>query len=92
MGTIGARRTQELLGLLYSLLAIEVLMVAQAVDLRLEQNPDNRFGESVVGLLEWVRRQAPRLTNDRPLHQDIERLAGAIQQPGTLADQLGFSH
>lgn len=92
MGTIGARRTHELLGLLYSLLAIEVLMVAQAVDLRLEQNPDNRFGESVVGLLEWVRRQAPRLTNDRPLHQDIERLAGAIQQPGTLADQLGFSH
>lgn len=91
MGTIGARRTNELLELLYLLLAVEALMVAQAVDLRLEQNPDFSCGEAVDELHGWVRRRAPRLTDDRPLHPEIQQVAGDLQQPGTLADRLLIS-
>jgi tyrosine ammonia-lyase len=91
MGTIGARRTNELLALLHSVLAIEALMVAQAIDLRLAQSPGNRFGAATAALLDWVRCRAPGLTGDRPLNRDIEQLARAVQQPGTLADRLIFS-
>lgn len=87
MGTIGARRTGELLELLHSLLAIEALMVAQAVDLRLQQAPDAPAGEAVTALLEWVRAQAPQLTNDRPLNQDIASIANSLARPGTLTDR-----
>jgi tyrosine ammonia-lyase len=87
MGTIGARRTAELLELLNSLLAIDALMIAQAVDLRLEQTPDVPAGEAVTALLDWVRTQVPRLTSDRPLNQDIAQIANTMRRPGTLADR-----
>lgn len=86
MGTIGARRTAELLELLNSLLAIDALVVAQALDLRFQQSLDFAPGNAVAELLAWVRVRSPRLTNDRPLNRDIADLARIIQLPGTLAD------
>lgn len=91
MGTIGARRTAELLELLCYLLGIEALMVAQATDLRWEQDPGFRPGNAVLELYGWVRCRAARLTNDRPLSNDIERIAADLQQPGTLVDRLLIS-
>ncbi|TGN39136.1 aromatic amino acid lyase [Marinobacter confluentis] len=91
MGTIGARRTGELLDLLSSLLAIDALMVAQALDLRIEENAGVSAGNAVNELLAWVRKRAPRLTNDRPLSEEIARVARAVALPGTLVDGLaGF--
>ncbi|MFW5825018.1 MAG: HAL/PAL/TAL family ammonia-lyase [Marinobacter sp.] len=92
MGTIGARRTAELLAMLHDLLAIDALMVAQAVDLRLQESPDFPAGKAVAGLLDWVRSQVPPLTSDRPLHRDIAQIAKSIQLPGTLADTLLCCH
>lgn len=86
MGTIGARRTAELLVLLNNLLAIDALMVAQAVDLRRQQFPGFAPGNAVAELLRWVRSRVPMLTNDRPLNQDIAGLARNIPLPGTLVD------
>ena len=87
MGTIGARRTAELLELLQSLLAIDALMVAQAIDLRADENPQATTGEASAGLLDWVRTQVPTLRDDRPLAPDIDQITRALQLPGTLADR-----
>jgi tyrosine ammonia-lyase len=88
MGTIGARRAGELLELLYYLLAIDALMIAQAVDLRLAENPSAwSVGAALNELLDWVRAQVPRLTSDRPLNKDIDRIAEAMKRPGTLVDR-----
>lgn len=87
MGTIGARRTAELLALLKNLLAIDALMVAQAVDLRLQQAPDYAPGNAVAELLAWVRLKVPRLTNDRPLNRDIAEIARSIQLPSNLTEK-----
>lgn len=91
MGTIAARRTAELLDLLDFLLAIDALMVAQAVDLRREENPDAVIGEALTELLSWIRARVPRLTDDRPLSSDISGIARIMSLPGTLVDRLaGF--
>jgi tyrosine ammonia-lyase len=88
MGTIGARRAGELLELLDYLLAIDALMIAQAVDLRLAENPSVwSVGAALNELLDWVRAQVPRLTSDRPLNKDINRIAEAMKRPGTLVDR-----
>lgn len=88
MGTIGARRTAELLELLNNLLAIDALMVAQAVDLRIRQTQGFTPGTAVAELLAWVRSRVPGLTNDRAMNRDIADIAQSIQLPGTLADNL----
>ncbi|RCW75402.1 histidine ammonia-lyase [Marinobacter nauticus] len=87
MGTIGARRTADLLELLNNLLAIDALMVAQAIDLRSQQHSDNAPGSAVAELLAWVRLKVPRLTNDRPLNRDIAEIARSIQLPSNLTDK-----
>jgi tyrosine ammonia-lyase len=86
MGTIGARRTAELLELLNTLLAIDALMVAQAVDLRIRQTRGFAPGTAVAELLAWVRSRVPGLTKDRTMNRDIADIARSIQLPGTLAD------
>lgn len=86
MGTIGARRASELLELLNNLLAIDALMVAQAVDLRIQQPRGFVPGQAVTELLSWVRSRVPQLTDDRPMNRDIADLARSIELPGTLAD------
>ena len=88
MGTIGARRTGDLLQLLYLMLAIDSLMAAQALDLRSDEAGGAAFGGPCGRLQAWVRRQAPKLVCDRPLTADIERIATALQQPGTLTDTV----
>lgn len=88
MGTIGARRTGELLELLYLLLAIDALMAAQAVDLRSDENSVTEVQGASAHVLYWVRAQVPRLSADRSLAPDIERIAKLMQQPGTLTDCL----
>jgi len=88
MGTIGARRTAELMELLHTILAIDALMVAQAIDFRSEHSSGFSAGKAVAALLDWVRCQVPALTSDRPLHKDIAQVTRRIQMPGTLADQL----
>lgn len=91
MGTIGARRTAELLELLSNLLAIEGLMVAQAVDLRAQDSASCAPGAAMTEFQTWVRRRVARLTGDRPMNREIAELARDLQLPGTLVeDQLAW--
>lgn len=92
MGTIGARRTAELLELLYFLLAIDALLVAQGLDLRMAESPAVLFGEAVDGLRSWVRGRVPGLTSDRAMDQDIKSIAEAMPLPETLVDRTAWFH
>ena len=86
MGTIGARKTAELLDLLNTLLAIDALMVAQSIDIRKDQHPAMTWGPAMGRFLSWVRARAPRLREDRAMAEEIEKLAVDLKKPGTLAD------
>ena len=88
MGTIGARKTAELLELLNKLLAIDALMVAQAIEIRKDQHPAATWGHAVSEVLSWVRARVSRLPEDRAMAGDIERVAMDLGKPGTLADRL----
>ncbi|MFV8833366.1 histidine ammonia-lyase [Aquisalimonas sp.] len=90
MGTIGARRCARLLDLLHHLLAIDALMVAQAVDLRwqMDQTATTTPSDAVQALHRWVRRIAPPLDADRALHDEIEMVAVRVALPGGLVEQL----
>ena len=88
MGTIGARRSGELLQLLCLMLAIDALMVVQALDLRSDEAGGASFDGACGRLQAWVREQSPKLVRDRPLTADIERIAKSLQQPGTLTDTV----
>ena len=76
MGCIAARMTREMLPKVWKLTAIQALALAQAADLR---------GGKIMGgdfrkLHRLVRRISPKLTNDRPLFEDIAALAARLQE------------
>lgn len=76
MGTHAAKMTRAVLPLCWKILAIETLTLAQAADLR--------GGKDVMGgdfrkLHKLVRATSPKLENDRPLFEDIERVAELLQ-------------
>lgn len=77
MGTIAARKTAGVIDLLYRVLAIQALAVAQAVEQRTQLDA---FSPATRALVSWVRGVARPLTGDRPLSPDIERVAHALEQ------------
>ena len=88
MGTIGARRTHHLMGLLFRLLAIDALMATQALELRAASSGADGASKAIAGLCAWVRRHAPPLKDDRALSREIEVTAEAMRQPRTLVDAM----
>jgi tyrosine ammonia-lyase len=78
MGTIAARQTAQLLDLLYEVLAIEALVMAQAMDLVRERDGRDDFSRAAADLHHLVRHHSPRLGADRPLSGDIRRLARVL--------------
>jgi tyrosine ammonia-lyase len=78
MGTIAARKAAALVPDLARILAIQALSIAQAMDLI---GPE-LFSPSARAIHRAVRERSERLTVDRPLSADIERVAAAL--PGGL--------
>lgn len=76
MGTTAAKMTRKVLPILWKLLAIEAIALAQAADLR-----DSRdvMGEDYRTFYNLVRAVSPQLKEDRPLYEDIERVALLLQ-------------
>jgi len=85
LGTIAARRTLETLDRLQELLAIECLVMVQAAELRDDRSS---FSSASQALMDWVRRHADPLTDDRPLHVDITQVTSAIRVPEAMSDWL----
>jgi histidine ammonia-lyase len=81
MGCTAAKMTRTALPLAWKILAIEALALAQAADLRA---PKNVMGGDYQKLYDLVRQCSPKLENDRPLVEDIERVTALLQSDDTL--------
>jgi tyrosine ammonia-lyase len=78
MGTIAARKVRNALDDVFRILAIQLLCVAQAVDIRSEDG-GGQFSPTAVAARDFTRRYSARLIEDRPLSDDIEALALAMR-------------
>ncbi|NLE66172.1 MAG: aromatic amino acid lyase [Lentisphaerae bacterium] len=77
MGTISARMVRGVLDLAWKVLAIEALALAQAADLR-ERERRPVLGAAYGRLYKKVRSVSARLDQDRPLFEDIGRVAAGL--------------
>ena len=80
MGMAAALKLRPILANVRNILAIELLCACQALDL-LSPLRSGKLAERARAL---VRRVSPHIAKDRPLHRDIERIAGLISE-GALA-------
>jgi phenylalanine ammonia-lyase len=76
MGLHAAKMTRAVLPLAWKILAIETLALAQAADLRA---PKNVMGGDYKKLHGLIRAISPKLENDRPLVEDIQRVTDLLQ-------------
>ena len=80
LGTVAARRASTSLEQLYQVLAIETLVLAQAVDIR----GDATLSEASRKLHRWAREHAAPLLDDRPLAEEIDTLSHALSHPTSV--------
>lgn len=76
MGCIAAKMTRTTLPLLWKLVAIEALTLAQAADRRGRKDV---MGADYRRLYDLVRAVSPTLETDRPLYEDIQRVTALLQ-------------
>jgi histidine ammonia-lyase len=74
-------KTHDIVHRLARLAAIELVVAAQAIELRGEV----KLGRGTARAFAFVRRHVPRLDEDRPTGRDFERLATAILAGETVA-------
>jgi histidine ammonia-lyase len=85
MGSIAARHARAIVRNVEQIVAIELVVAAQALDARLALLPDTRPGEGVAEAHRRIRAVVPRLEGDREPGPD---LAAAVElvRDGSLAD------
>ncbi|MEO0468074.1 MAG: aromatic amino acid ammonia-lyase [Bacteroidota bacterium] len=79
MGTLAAWRGHECMEHLFQILAIEAMMLCEAVDIRIERQPKRRFSSQTKRWQSGIRRYFPPLMQDRPLSDEIHSLARQLQ-------------
>ena len=84
MGTIAARKAQDILGNLRRVLAMELMCACQAIDL---QNGGDKLGKGTKAAYDAVRRVCNMLEEDRPLYEDINRCESLLRD-GRLLDAV----
>ena len=85
MGCIAAKMTRTALPLVWKILAIEAITVAQAADLR---GREKVLGGDYKKLYDLVRSVSPKLDNDRPLNEDIARVTALLQTEAAQTECL----
>jgi histidine ammonia-lyase len=88
MGSISARHARTVLGHVERILAIELLVSAQALDLRLAGSDGAVAGAGVTEALTRVRAHVSHLDADREPGPDLAA-AFALVHEGSLADLAG---
>ncbi|MEL6876479.1 MAG: aromatic amino acid ammonia-lyase [Pseudomonadota bacterium] len=78
MGTIAARKARDVVNDASRILAIEVLCVAQAIELRESEDDGRGFGVAAQAIRDLARKHSAFLDEDRPLSSEIEQLATAL--------------
>ena len=84
MGTIAARKAQDILGNLRRVLAMELMCACQAIDL---QDGGDKLGKGTKAAYDAVRRVCNMLEEDRPLYEDINRCESLLRD-GRLLDAV----
>ncbi len=85
MGCIAAKMTRTTLPLVWKLLAIEALTLAQAADAR---GRDKVLGGDYRKLYELVRSVSAEMKGDRPLTEDIQRVTELLQSEAAQQECL----
>jgi histidine ammonia-lyase len=88
MGSIAARHARAVLENVQQVLAIELLVAAQALDLRLARVPGAQPGEGVGEAHARVRGRVPYLVADREPGPDLAAAADLVRS-GALVEILG---
>ncbi len=83
MGMTTALKTRQILKNAQAVLGIELMAAAQAMDFRRPQ----RGGKGTEAAYEAIRRHVKFLDEDRPLHEDINRMA-ALLASGEILDAV----
>ncbi len=83
MGTIAARKANEIMKNVRRVLAMELMCACQAVDLR----GDKGLGTGTGAAYETVREKITKLMEDRPLYADINHCEELIKN-GTLIERV----
>lgn len=84
MGTIAARKAQDILGNLRRVIAMELMCACQAIDL---QDGGDKLGKGTKAAYDAVRRVCNMLEEDRPLYEDINRCESLLLD-GRLLDAV----
>ena len=87
MGTIAARRAYDSLDRLSEILAIEAMALTQAYELK--GSAQAGFSASSQALAGWVRERVVALGDDRPLADDIQRLAHSFGERSLMPGEAG---
>jgi len=82
MGTIAARQAMEIVGNVRSVLAIELMCAAQALDMR---GCAGMMGRGTDAAYKVVRSAVARLAEDRVMYKDLAKVT-ALVEDGTLVD------
>ena len=90
MGSIAARHARAVLDGVERIVGIELLLAAQALDLRLELLPGASPGQGVATALTRIRERIDHLDADREPGPDLAA-ASALVHEGALADLAGGS-
>jgi histidine ammonia-lyase len=85
MGSIAARHAARVLEHVEQIVAIELVVAAQALEDRLTMVPDAEPGAGVAVALKRLRAQVARLVNDREASGDLAAAAGLVHE-GVLVD------
>jgi histidine ammonia-lyase len=83
MGTISARKCREIVRNSETVVAIELLCAAQALDLFTNMKP----GEGTCAAYRIIREAVPHLEKDRVLSHDIQAVVGLIRS-GRLVQEV----
>jgi histidine ammonia-lyase len=90
MASLSSQKARKIVENVKSLLAIELLCAAQALSLssfrsrgippRRDRASTSGFGKGTKAAYETIRKVIPKITNDRPLSPDIEKVWNLIEK------------
>jgi len=78
MGTLAAWRSHQCVELLMQILAIEAILLAEAVEIRQKQFALKSFAQITCDWKEKLRKKCPAILTDRPLSDEIQVIAQEI--------------
>jgi len=84
--TTAARHARQIVANVQHILAIELLTVAQAVELRLRANPTLQLGAGTQAILSAIRGSVPFIERDQLYGEAIEKLRGMVESRGLVKD------